>query len=86
MLGSIVAVLGIAIGVRFMLFYIKGEGNGHTQSLILSAILILAGFQTIIAGLLGDIIAANRKILQDIQYRVRRNEYHRFNHKNKEVD
>ncbi len=33
------------------------------------------GFMTIIIGLQADIIAANRKILQDIQYRIRKMEY-----------
>lgn len=49
--------------------------GGHIQSLILASILILMGFMTIIIGLQADIIAANRKILQDIQYRIKRMEY-----------
>lgn len=69
--GSIMLLLGAVLGVRFLAFFFTGSGGGHTQSLILAAILLLAGFQTIVVGLLGDVIAANRKILQDIQYRVR---------------
>lgn len=49
--------------------------GGHIQSLILASILILMGFMTIIIGLQADIIAANRKILQDIQYRIKKIEY-----------
>ena len=49
-----------------------GEGGGHVQSLILTAILAMMGFQTITIGLLGDTIAANRKLLEDVQYRVRK--------------
>ena len=52
-----------------------GASGGHIQSLILASILILMGFMTIIIGLQADIIAANRKILQDIQYRVKKMEY-----------
>ena len=52
-----------------------GESAGHTQSLIFASTLILAGVQTIIVGLLGDVISANRKILQDIQYHVRKMDY-----------
>lgn len=71
-LGTIISAFGIILGIRFLSFFLAGDGNGHTQSLILAAILLLAGFQTIVVGLLGDIIAANRKILQDVQYRVRK--------------
>lgn len=72
--GIIMLLLGAVLGVRFLVFFFTGSGGGHTQSLILAAILLLAGFQTIVVGLLGDVIAANRKILQDVQYRVRKME------------
>ncbi len=71
-LGVIISVLGILVGVRFLYFFFSGFGNGHIQSLILSAVLILMGVQIVVIGLLGDIIAANRKILEDVQYRVRK--------------
>lgn len=58
-----------------------GVGNGHIQSLILASILLLVGWQTIIIGLQADIIAANRKILQDIQYRVRKMEINNYEDK-----
>ena len=60
------------LGIRFLVFMAMGDGQGHVQSLILTAILIMMGFQTITIGLLGDTIAANRKLLEDIQYRVRK--------------
>lgn len=71
-MGAIMLILGAVIGVRFLVFFFTGSGGGHTQSLILAAIMLLAGFQTVVVGLLGDVIAANRKILQDVQYRVRK--------------
>ena len=70
--GTIIFLLGVALGVRYLFYYINGTGGGHIQSLIFSAILILMGVQTLIAGLQADIIAANRKILEDVQYRVRK--------------
>lgn len=72
LLGSIIFLLGSLLGVRFLYYIAIGHGDGHTQSLILAAVLILMGFQTIIVGLQADIISANRKILEDIQYRVRK--------------
>lgn len=72
MIGGILFTLGLAIGGRFLFFYFNGQGDGKIQSLILTAVLLLMGFQTIIIGLLSDLIAANRKILEDVQYRVRK--------------
>lgn len=70
--GIIIFLLGVALDVRFLFYYIGGTGEGHIQSLILSVVLILMGVQTFIVGLQADIIAANRKILEDVQYRVRK--------------
>ena len=58
-------------------YYAAGSGNGHVQSLILASILMLMGFQTGVIGLLADIIAANRKILEDVQYHARKLDYDR---------
>lgn len=74
-IGSIIFLCGAAVGVRFLMFYFRGSGSGHIQSLILAAVLLLLGFQTIITGLLADVIASNRKILEDVQYHVRRMDY-----------
>jgi len=70
--GGILFLIGAVLGIRFLIFMAMGDGKGHIQSLILTAILIMMGFQTITIGLLGDTIAANRKILEDVQYRVRK--------------
>ena len=74
-IGGIVFLIGFLIGVRFLVFLAQGAGNGHVQSLILSSTLLLLGFETFIVGLQADIIAANRKILEDIQYRIKKMDY-----------
>lgn len=74
-LGVIMLLIGCGIGVRFLYFYFLETGDGHVQSLILAAVFIIMGYQTIIAGLQADNIAANRKIIEDIQYRVRKMDY-----------
>ena len=74
-IGIIIFTLGFVLGLRFLIYYINGTGTGHIQSLILASILILMGVQTFIVGLQADIIAANRKLLEDIQYRVRKIDY-----------
>ena len=73
-IGLVLLLIGGVLGVRFLILMAMGEGDGHIQSLILTAILIMMGFQTITIGLLGDTISANRKLLEDVQYRVRKME------------
>lgn len=74
-LGLIPFTGGFLIGVRFLIYWLKGSGSGHVQSLIFASTLMLLGFMTFIVGLQADVIANNRKILEDIQYRIRKSEY-----------
>lgn len=73
-LGAIVFLAGFLLGVRFLVYMAMGQGNGHIQSLILAAALLMLGFQTVVVGLLADIIAGSRRVMEDIQYRVRKME------------
>ena len=70
-IGMVFMLAGTAIGARFLYFYFMGTGVGHIQSLILASMLIMIGVQTGVMGLQGDIIAANRKLLEDIQFRTK---------------
>ena len=72
LLGAVAIAGGVLIGIRFLIFYFQGNGGGHTQSLILAAMLIIIGSQTFVTGLQADIISANRKLLEDIQFRVKK--------------
>lgn len=67
-------VLGIGFIGRFLYFFAVGDA-GHIHSLILACTLLILGFLTIVMGLLADMLSANRKISQDIQYHVKRMEY-----------
>jgi glycosyltransferase involved in cell wall biosynthesis len=73
--GLVFLLTGLAIDIRFFILYVLGDKNYHTPSLILAATFILIGIQTIIIGFIADLISANRKILEDIQKRVRSIEY-----------
>lgn len=73
--GGFVFTIGVLLGIRFLAYYFTGGGMGHIQSLILAAILLIIGFQTFTIGLLADVISANRKLIEDVQYRVRRLDY-----------
>lgn len=73
--GGVIFALGAVLGCRFLYFFFTGAGDGHIQSLILTAVLLMIGFQTITLGLLADVISANRKLIEDVQYRVRKLDY-----------
>lgn len=71
---------GFLIGVRFLYFLFTGTGAGHIQSLILAAILVIIGFQVLTLGLVADLMAANRRLIEDTLYRVRKLELAQSNH------
>ncbi|RME35194.1 MAG: glycosyltransferase family 2 protein [Thermoflexia bacterium] len=76
--GGILLAGGLALGARFLCFYLQGRGTGHVQSLILAAILTIVGFQVCLIGLMADLIQMNRKMLEEILYRVRKGELDRI--------
>lgn len=73
--GLIPFLIGMGLGVRYLVFMAMGTAGGHVQSLILAAVLLMIGFMTFIIGLQADLIAKNRKLLEDVQYQVRKLQY-----------
>jgi len=70
MQGAISFVMGFLIGLRFLFFYFSGHGRGHIQSLILATLLLGVGFLLMVAGVLADLIATNRKMLEELKWRL----------------
>jgi hypothetical protein len=70
-IGGAIFAVGVGISLRFLYYYVTGFGFGHLQSLILSAVLMIVGFQVLLIGLVSDVISGNRKLLEDLLYRVR---------------
>lgn len=68
-LSIFLALPGIAAFGRFMIFYLQGDGDGHTQSLIAGGVLIVMASVTMAAGLIADLVAANRVLLAEIRKR-----------------
>jgi glycosyltransferase involved in cell wall biosynthesis len=71
-LGTILLLLGMAFGVRYLYFYALGEGRFHVQSFIAAASLVVIAFQVWLMGLLADLIGFNRKILEEVLFRLRK--------------
>ncbi len=68
--GGTVFAVGVLLGLRFLAFLIFEGGGGHVQSLILASILLGIGFQTMLTAFLADLLAANRTLLEDIEFRT----------------
>jgi glycosyltransferase involved in cell wall biosynthesis len=73
-IGAVLFFLGFLLGLRFLYYYFIGNGTGHVQSVILAGVLLVMGFQTILVAFLADLLAVNRKLLEDVQYRLRKME------------
>ncbi|BCL60650.1 glycosyl transferase [Desulfomarina profundi] len=76
-IGLIFLLCGILTGGRFLYFYLTGDGTGHIQSLIFASIMIGIGFQIVMVAFLADLLSVNRRLLEDIQYRLKKNEFNR---------
>lgn len=71
-ISAVMLLVGFAIGARFLIAYFQGTGAGMIQSLILAAVLLIVGFITFLIGLIADLVSFNRKILEEVLYRLRR--------------
>ena len=69
-LALLLAVVGIALGLRFVYFVAIGDGNGHVQSLILASLALTLAALAGMSGLVADLIATNRKLLEKINQRM----------------
>jgi len=68
----VMLLLGSAIGIRFLIYYFQGQGSGMIQSLILAAVFLIVGFITFLIGLIADLVSFNRKILEEVLIRLRK--------------
>lgn len=71
-LGLFPALLGFILSMRWLVLYFGGTDRAHVPSLIVAAVLLLAGLIFWVAGLLGELFAINRRLLQDVQYMLRK--------------
>lgn len=79
LIGFITALPGIILVARFIILDLLFSDRGaHLQSLIAAAVFILLGFQIIILGIIADLISINRKINEDILFRLKNIEYEKY--------
>ena len=70
-IGALLFAAGFALGLRYLYFAAIGDGDGHVQSVMLSALLIGMGVFTGLIGIVADLIAVNRKLLEKLLARER---------------
>lgn len=58
------AIVGVAPVIRFLYFYLSGDGSGHVQSLVLGSMLIIVSVLVFLVGLVADLICFNRKLIE----------------------
>ena len=73
-IGAVLLLAGSALGVRFLWHFANGERGGHIQSLILAAVFLIIGFQTLLIGLVADLISVNRRLSEEVLVRLKRME------------
>lgn len=72
--GIVFLLAGGILGIRFLGYFFTGSGQGHIQSLILAAILLITGVQVSLIAVLSELVSINRKLLEDIQRRVKKSD------------
>jgi glycosyltransferase involved in cell wall biosynthesis len=70
-LGLVAFAGGFALSMRFVYYYFQNQGFRHLGSLTVASVLMIVGFQVLLIGLLADVISGNRKLLEDLLYRMR---------------
>jgi glycosyltransferase involved in cell wall biosynthesis len=68
----VIGIAALAVWIRFLVLFAEGHGNGHVQSIVLGAVLIIAAMLLAALGVIGDLLAAQRLLSQRTFERVRR--------------
>ncbi|AKM11709.1 glycosyltransferase family 2 protein [Croceicoccus naphthovorans] len=71
-IGLAMLVLGALPVLRFTWFYLNGEGDGHVQSLVIGGSLMMMGTLVSVMGILADLIATNRKLMEQTLFKLRK--------------
>lgn len=70
-LGLPLALVGALLALRWFVLFVAGTPRAHVPSLVAGAVLLIVAALLWVAGLIGELLAINRRLLQDIQYMLR---------------
>jgi hypothetical protein len=65
-IGAVALFAGLCLGTRYLYLVAIGQGDGHVQSVILCALLTGMGVLVALIGILADLIAVNRRLLEKV--------------------
>lgn len=72
-IGGLVMLGGVIAGLRVLIHFLRtGLVSPYIPTAILTAVLLIVGFQIIILGLVADMVGTNRRIIEEILYRLRK--------------
>ena len=72
-IGAIFIILGFVIGFRVLLHYFSvGTVAPYLPSAVLTAVLVIVGLQTVVFGLLADMLKTQRMLQEEILYRLKK--------------
>lgn len=71
-IAGMLGFFGLILVARFLYYFYQGFGNGHVQSLIFAAVFLISAVQVAIIAIIGDLLSINRKIMEDVQTRLKR--------------
>jgi glycosyltransferase involved in cell wall biosynthesis len=67
-------IIGLVFGLKFLYLHMYNKGTDGITSLIVSTVFLAMGFNTALIAFIADLLAVNRRILEDLQYRIRKME------------
>ncbi len=70
LLSAISGLAGFILGVRYLVLMAMGEGQGHLQSVILTAVLLLSGLVFLMGALISDMVVSNRRLMEEVRIRL----------------
>jgi glycosyltransferase involved in cell wall biosynthesis len=68
--GSFFMLVGLAAGMRFLVYFLANDGEGHIQSVVLASLCVTLGMLLYMMGLIADLISTNRKLLEKANLRL----------------
>ena len=71
-IAGMLGFFGLVLVARFLYYFYQGFGNGHVQSLIFAAVFLISAVQVTLIAIIGDLLSINRKIMEDVQNRLKR--------------
>jgi glycosyltransferase involved in cell wall biosynthesis len=72
-LGAVLIVVGILAGIKVLSHYLAtGLVQPYLPTALLASLLLILGFEVIIIGLVAEMVKSNRKLQEEVLYRLRK--------------